>query len=105
MLACYTDILSCRPGECAILFASSSTPGCCSLDIARVGKNREIVLAIDQIPVKRHELPNRPDIEGCGWPAVFKIEVGVDWRSGYYDIVLRNRAGERSPLPVREASA
>src|SRR5215472_12518216 len=94
MLACYTDVLSCYPGQSAKLFASSSENGFCSLEVARVGRNREVVLAAEQITVKRHDVPARPDLEGCGWPTAFTIKVGVDWRSGYYDIVLRNRAGE-----------
>ena len=94
MLACYTDVLSCRPGQSVTLFASSSSSGFCSVEIARVGKSREVTLAADQIVVKRQDAPPRPDIEGCAWQAVFTIEVGADWRSGYYDIALRNRAGE-----------
>src|SRR5579864_7088229 len=94
MLACYTDVLSCRPGQSAALYASSSTSGLCSLEIARVGRSRDVTLEAEHIAVKRQDVPPRPDIEGCGWPAVFTIEVGADWRSGYYDIVLRNRDGE-----------
>jgi hypothetical protein len=94
MLACYTDVLSCYPGENAKLFASSTANGFCSLEVARVGRNREVVLTADQITVKRHDVPARPDLAGCGWPAAFTIEVGVGWRSGYYDIALHNQMGE-----------
>lgn len=109
MLACYTDVLSCRPGQSVSLFASSSTSGPCSLEVARVGRNRDLTFATDHIMVKRHDVPSRPDIEGCCWPVAFTIEVGADWRTGYYDIVLRNRAGESAHhflcvMPSREAT-
>ena len=109
MLACYTDALSCRPGETVILFASSSAGGFCSLEIARVGKNREIVLTDDKVAVGWNEVPPRPDTNGCGWPAALSIDVGRDWRTGYYDLVLRNGAGERAHhflcvKPARQAA-
>jgi hypothetical protein len=92
MPACYTDVLSVRPGEQFVLRASSATPNC-RLEIARIGAGREVVLTRD-ISVGDHPTPDEADRNGCGWPVAAEIEVGADWRSGYYDIVLTDAAGE-----------
>jgi hypothetical protein len=94
MLACYTNVLSVRPGERFMLHASSSDPAC-RLEIARVGKERRVVLKRD-VSVAAHAVPAHADRDGCGWPAAVEIEAGADWASGYYDIVLENAAGERA---------
>lgn len=95
MIACYTDTLSAHPGETVRLFASSADPDC-RLQIARVGRLREVVaeLAVPSVPDVR--TPPDADRNGCGWMPVFAFEVGADWRSGYYDLVLSNAAGERT---------
>jgi len=48
----------------------------------------------DQVSVRHIGVPPRADIDGCNWPSVLNFEIGRDWRTGYYDIVLRNGAGE-----------
>lgn len=92
MPACYTDRLSVRPGQGFALHASSASPNC-RLEIARVGAAREVVLSRDVV-VGDHPTPPEADRNGCGWPAAAEITVGADWRSGYYDIVLTDPAGE-----------
>jgi hypothetical protein len=92
MPACYTDRTSVRPGEVFHLHAASRAPAC-RLEIARVGAGRQVVLAQD-VTVGDHPTPSQADRDGCGWPAAAAIEVGADWRSGYYDIVLTDPAGE-----------
>jgi hypothetical protein len=91
MPACYTDRTSVRAGEGFELFASSNLPEC-HLEIARVGAAREVVLT-RQLRVGDHPTPDEADRNGCGWPAASRIEVGADWVSGYYDIVLTDSAG------------
>ena len=92
MLACYTDRLSVRPGERFALHASASA-GPCALEIARIGQSREVVLQRPGIAVGDHPTPPNADRDGCGWPAAAEIEVGADWRSGYYDLRLVDAAG------------
>jgi hypothetical protein len=92
MLACYTDRLSVRPGERFTLHATAKT-GVCRLEIARVGQARATVLTIDSLVVGDHPVPPNVDRDGCGWPAATDIEVGADWSSGYYDIVLTDAEG------------
>ena len=92
MPACYTNTLSVRPGERFALHASSPSPDC-TLEIARVGAARQVVLT-QVVTVGDHPTPAEADRKGCGWPVAAQIEVGADWASGYYDIVLTDAAGE-----------
>lgn len=93
MLACYTDRLSLRPGETFALHISVEN-GPCRLEIARVGKAREIVHTQDGIVAGHHPAPEDADRNGCGWPVALEVTAGADWRTGYYDIVLTDAAGE-----------
>ena len=93
MIACYTDVLSAFPGDIVSLFASSSDPDC-RLEIARVGAVREVVARLEVAGVADAPTPPHADRDGCGWPRAAGIEVGADWRSGYYDLRLSNGAGE-----------
>jgi hypothetical protein len=95
MLACYTDRLSVCPGARFSLHASA-TSGPCRLEIARVGAARTVVLEVADVPVGDHPVPDHVDRDGCGWPSALEIEVGADWASGYYDIVLTNAQGEQT---------
>ncbi|HZZ37027.1 MAG TPA: N,N-dimethylformamidase beta subunit family domain-containing protein, partial [Caulobacteraceae bacterium] len=93
MPACYTNTLSVRPGERFGLHASASA-GPCALEIARVGQDRRVVLRKDGVAVGDHPTPEHADRDGCGWPVALEVQVGADWISGYYDIVLTDAAGE-----------
>lgn len=92
MTACYTDRLSVRPGESFTLHASAAE-GRRRLTIARVGARRRLALE-SEVEVGDHPVPPSADRDGCGWPAVARIEVGPDWASGYYDITLTGADGE-----------
>jgi hypothetical protein len=104
MPSCYTDRTSARPGETVTLFASSSSADC-RLEIARVGLEREVVLARD-VRVGDYPTPPEADRNGCGWPAAATFEIGSDWRTGYYDLTLTDAHGEvgRHFLCVKPAS-
>jgi len=92
MTAFYTDRLSVAPGERFALHASSAASPC-TLEVARVGAGRAVVLTRDGIVVGDHATPPEADMHGCGWPVCAEVEVGADWRSGYYDLVLTDAAG------------
>jgi len=93
MPGCYTSVLSCRPGERVTLHASAEHSPC-TLEIARIGKSREIAARIEQLSIGAHPLPERPDRNGCGWPPACEIVIGESWRSGYYDLQLTDSRGE-----------
>ncbi|THD61296.1 DUF4350 domain-containing protein [Phenylobacterium sp.] len=93
MIACYADRTSLAPGERFSLHASADH-GPCRLELARVGAARETVLLREGLEIGAHPTPDDADRNGCGWPAAAEIEVGADWRSGYYDLVLTDAAGD-----------
>jgi hypothetical protein len=92
MLACYTDRLSVRPGERFRLHASANA-GPCTLEVARIGAGRDVVLRLPGLAVGDHPTPDHADRDGCGWPVVAEIAVEADWQSGYYDIQLTDADG------------
>ncbi|HWA62765.1 MAG TPA: N,N-dimethylformamidase beta subunit family domain-containing protein [Caulobacteraceae bacterium] len=94
MIGCYSDALSAFPGDTVTLFASSTTAAA-TLEVARVGAGREVVLRREDLSLPDAPTRERPDVNGCGWPAALSFRIGEAWRSGYYDIVLENAAGER----------
>lgn len=94
-LAFYTDVTSCRAGEAVTLFASSSTPNC-TLEVSRVAVSRESVHAASLVSVGDHRPAPDADRSGCGWPAAHTLRIQDDWRSGYYDLVLRNANNEEA---------
>jgi hypothetical protein len=48
---------------------------------------------LEDLAVGDHPVPANADRDGCGWPVALQVEVGRDWESGYYDIVLTDTAG------------
>ncbi|MFL6204686.1 MAG: hypothetical protein ACJ739_04995, partial [Acidimicrobiales bacterium] len=58
------------------------------VEVARVGREREVVHAETGVPAGDHPTPNGAAQDGCGWPAAAEIAVGDQWRSGYYEVVL-----------------
>jgi len=89
---CYTDHLSAYPGTAISLHASAANNPC-TLEIARVGTERGVVLR-RMINVGDHAIPDHADRDGCDWPVATGIAIGTDWRSGYYDIALADAAGD-----------
>jgi hypothetical protein len=84
----YADRLSCLPGE-TVGLCVSTTANSYALEVARVGAEREIVYERSAVPGTRHEVPPDSSSNGCRWPVALKIPVGDDWRSGYYQVLLR----------------
>ncbi len=89
---CYTNRLSACPGDTVTLHASAAKNPC-TLEIARVGAAREVVQR-QTIAVGDPAIPDHADRDGCNWPTATEIAIGADWRTGYYDIVLTDAAGE-----------
>ncbi|HYF47396.1 MAG TPA: N,N-dimethylformamidase beta subunit family domain-containing protein, partial [Acidimicrobiales bacterium] len=85
---------SVRAGEPVGLHLSSSGARPVRVEVARVGGRREVVLDTT-VAADEHETPDRAAAEGCGWPAAHTVDVGTDWRSGYYEVVLEIEVGEK----------
>jgi hypothetical protein len=59
-----------------------------SVEVARVGWQREVVFRDDAVAADFHATPKGADRAGCGWPAARTLDVERSWRSGYYEVVL-----------------
>ena len=108
----YANQLSCRPGEVVELCVSSSAKHY-AVEIARVGAEREVVFKKSDLPGTQHEIPDDASSYGCRWPVGLEIPIRDDWRSGYYQVLLKNAddAGHgeaffvvRSSNPGRESN-
>src|SRR3954466_11213149 len=86
---------SVRCGEQVGLHVSSSGGRPVRVEVARVGFRRDVVLADAAVPADEHETPKDASSRGGGWPAAMTIDVGDDWRSGYYEVVLEIDVGEK----------
>ena len=79
------------PGETVGLRAAGP-PAPAQVEIARVGHRREVVWSGD-IELEPHEIPADAASAGCPWPDAARLEIPADWRSGYYEVVLRTAVG------------
>jgi hypothetical protein len=77
-----------EPGATVALHLSSSGSRPVAVEVARVGHERTLVFSELNVPAGHHATPVDASTQGCGWPAALAIEVGADWRSGYYEVVL-----------------
>jgi len=91
----YTSQLSYAPGD-EVALCVSTTAAKYSIEIARVGAKRDIVLTKNGIDGKEYPTPAECSSHGCGWPASFKFRIPADWKSGYYSLALNaeDRGGE-----------
>jgi hypothetical protein len=83
----YTHQLSYAPGEEVALCVSTTAPKY-TLEIARVGAKREVVLTKKDLEGKDHPTPNECSSHGCGWPASFNFKIPANWKTGYYSVSL-----------------
>src|SRR4051812_17291145 len=89
----YAGRLSYLPGEEVGLHVSTSATRF-GVEVARVGAKREVVFSKDRVTGAKHTVPANAFSHGCGWPADMKIPIAKDWRSGYYQILLRTADGK-----------
>ncbi len=93
----YTDLLSYRAGEKLGLCVSTSLPHF-SIEITRVGAQRETVFRKDKIAGSLCEVPDDASTHGCNWPISTQVTVSPEWRSGYYEIKLRGAVSSQAPV-------
>lgn len=82
---------SVAPGE-AVGIHAAGPAGEAELEITRVGAHREVVHS-SRLRLQPHEVPDDANEAGCRWPAAATVEVPGDWRSGYYEVVVRTSVG------------
>jgi N,N-dimethylformamidase beta subunit-like protein len=91
----YTSQLSYAPGE-EVALCTSTTAAKYSIEIARLGAKRDVVLTKKDIEGKEHRTSDECSSHGCGWPASYKFKIPADWKSGYYSVALsaEDRGGQ-----------
>lgn len=84
----YADRLSVPSGD-GITFHVSTNLSRYSAEIARLGLQRKVVWAQDNLLGASHPVPTNASSHGCDWPPAFQIIVPLGWSSGYYSVILR----------------
>jgi len=79
---------SVEPGNAVSLHLSSSGARPVRVEVAHVGVRRTTVFGAENVAADDHATPNNAFADGCSWPSALEVEVGDDWRSGYYEVVL-----------------
>src|SRR3954469_22132545 len=75
------------------LSSAGARPG--RVQVARVGGTRDVVYRDDAVAADEHETPKDAASLGCRWPAALTLDVGAEWRSGYYEVVMEIDVGEK----------
>jgi len=91
----YCGQLSYQAGDQIELYVSTTVPEY-DIEIARVGKQREIVWQQQGVAGAFHPIPDNASTHGCGWPVALTIAIAADWGSGYYSVVLRAKSHAKS---------
>jgi hypothetical protein len=84
----YTNQVSYLPGE-TIAFHVSTTAPKYALEIARMGRETQVVLTKGELPGASYFIPEDASSHGCRWPVAWSFTVPNDWKSGYYNVRLR----------------
>lgn len=85
---CYTPRYSFVTGE-TIEFHAHSTRSHFDIEIYREGPRPMAVFHRTQVPVTAAHTPEEPHLHGCHWPVALRVEVGADWPSGFYVVIVR----------------
>ena len=88
----YAGRVSYQAGEEVTIHVSTSA-GNCSIEIARIGAERQVVTNFVRVPGQEYPVPENASSHGCGWPAGLKFRLPEGWRSGYYQVSFRAADG------------
>lgn len=67
----------------------STTAAKYDVEVARLGAKREVVWSQTGVPGQAYPVPEDASAMGCRWPEALRVPVGLDWKSGYYEVTLR----------------
>lgn len=84
----YASLRSVAQGE-EIPVHVSTTAAKYEIEVARLGAQREVRWKKSDVPGAAHPVPEDASANGCRWPESVRVPVGADWKSGYYEVVLR----------------
>jgi hypothetical protein len=79
---------SVEAGQSVALHLSSAGRRPVTVEVARCGWKREVVLRQEGVEAGDHATPLDAAQQGCGWPVAWTFPVEVGWRSGFYEVVL-----------------
>ncbi len=97
---CYTDALSYGAGDRVEVFASATEP-LADLEVrAAVGPGR-LMARQKGVALSWADTPENASTDGCGWPAVACFQIGDDWPSGAYWVILRRRGAAEGQVGAR----
>ncbi|MFN0193307.1 MAG: N,N-dimethylformamidase beta subunit family domain-containing protein [Aestuariivirga sp.] len=83
----YPARLSYRPGDRIVFHCSSRAPTF-SVEIARIGAEREVVFRRDGIAGEEREVLPHSFAAGARWPETFEVVADPNWRSGFYEVAF-----------------
>ena len=83
---CWPQSVEAGQGVALHLSAAGGRP--VTVEVARCGWTREVVLRQEGVEAGAHPVPQGAAQEGCGWPVAWEIPVEAGWRSGYYEVAL-----------------
>ncbi len=86
----YAGLVSYSPGQDLTLHVSTSATAF-SVEIVRLGAKPESVWSSEAVTGREHPVPEDASSHGCRWPAALTLKIPGDWRSGYYQVILRAR--------------
>lgn len=97
----YASRSSYAQGEEAVFHISTSAP-VFSATIERAGQARTKVWEKADLAGRHHPVPDDAAANGCRWPESFRVKIGADWPSGYYEMTLK--AQDRGGLWTRRGA-
>jgi hypothetical protein len=84
----YAGKVSLTQGEEVPLHITTSEPAC-EIEVARLGAKREVVWQKSGVVGSRQTVPEDASSKGCRWTETVRVPVGLDWKSGYYEVRLK----------------
>ena len=78
----------------------AETPMVFDLEVARLGAEREVVHRVEGLVAEPHPIPEDAAAGGARWPSTLPFVAG-DWRSGWYEAVLRAAHADGSTAESR----
>lgn len=103
----YGGEISYAPGEELQLHLSTTSP-VASITIARVGKDRTVVHEVAKLEgLLEYPVPVNASSHGCNWPVAFRMPIPADWKSGYYEVMMKvsDKGGTFTQRNTRTAEA
>jgi hypothetical protein len=95
MIAAYCWPQSLLSGGEVELFCSTSAARF-DVAIVRQGLGDEAVYSLEGVPGRDHGVPADAAQGGCAWPCALRIELGEDWRTGFYLVRVTAEDGEQA---------